>query len=208
MPDSPFLKFRQLVQYELENVKYGRVIKPNRWDGDDPHEVLPLIFGTRELFRNFVDERRLEGILLAEEEIGDDELQQRLRNIVRRSDRRNLSQETKLIFTNIRTVNDAMLHAVKEYRRDYRPLFWFEAKKEDDAVSSLSSADRRALVDGYIEEVLRLTGRRVTRTQIWKTAGYSAPTEFQRWQRNDPGTTKAAHEKFVRYLQIEKPDLK
>ncbi len=66
---------------------------------------------------------------------------------------------------------------------------------------------RRAMVDAYIGEVLRRTGKRITRTLIWRTAAYKSRTEFERWQRCDPRATKTANERFTRILK-EKPHLK
>jgi hypothetical protein len=68
--------------------------------------------------------------------------------------------------------------------------------------------DRRAAVDAYIEEVFKRTGKRITRTDIWKSARYKSRTEFERWERNDlDHPNKTAHERFTRIL-AEKPHLK
>jgi len=67
--------------------------------------------------------------------------------------------------------------------------------------------ERRRAVDGYIEEVLRLTGKRIIRTDIWKLARYQTRTEFERWERNDPRATHTANARFSRILS-EKPHLK
>jgi hypothetical protein len=101
-----------------------------------------------------------------------------------------------------------MMDAVTEYRRDYRPSFLLQAATEQKAVASMSATDRRTLVDNYIDEVRRRTGKRITRTGIWKSAGYSTRTEFERWQRQDPRATPTAHEKFMRLLQHDRPHLK
>ncbi len=53
-----------------------------------------------------------------------------------------------------------------------------------------NGADRRAAVDAYIEEILERTGKRITRTDIWKLAGYKSRTEFERWERDDPEQRK------------------
>lgn len=42
--------------------------------------------------------------------------------------------------------------------------------------------DRRSDVDAYIQEVFLKTGRRITRTIIWKEAGYTSRAEFERWE--------------------------
>jgi hypothetical protein len=78
-----------------------------------------------------------------------------------------------------------------------------KAQPEEDPVA----AQRRRAVDDYIAEVLEKTGKRITRTDFWKAARYRTRTEFERWQRNDPRTTRTANERFTRLLQ-EKPHLK
>ena len=67
--------------------------------------------------------------------------------------------------------------------------------------------ERHAAVDAYIQEVLQKTNKRITRKDFWMRAGYKSPTDFERWQRNDPRTTKAAEVNFDRVLR-EKPHLK
>jgi hypothetical protein len=69
------------------------------------------------------------------------------------------------------------------------------------------AAERRKAVEAYIDEVLEKTGKRITRTDIWKSAHYKTRTEFERWQRNDQKATRAANERFTRLLK-EKPHLK
>jgi hypothetical protein len=69
------------------------------------------------------------------------------------------------------------------------------------------SVDRCKAVDAYIEEVFRQTQKRVTRTDIWKSARYKSRTEFERWERNDPRATKTANQRFSQIL-FEKPHLK
>ena len=76
------------------------------------------------------------------------------------------------------------------------PLTWESTKEE-----------RRAAVDAYIREVLDQTGKRITRTDIWKKAGYEDRTEFGRWQRRDDSKTESAHRNIARVLN-EKPHLK
>ncbi|MGP8244160.1 MAG: hypothetical protein ACLQVN_06540 [Bryobacteraceae bacterium] len=70
-----------------------------------------------------------------------------------------------------------------------------------------NGADRRAAVDAYIEDVFNQTKKRITRTDIWKSARYKSRTEFERWERQDRRATKAANERFTRVL-TEKPHLK
>jgi hypothetical protein len=76
------------------------------------------------------------------------------------------------------------------------------------AAPDANGTDRRAAVTAYIQEVLSKTERRITRTDIWKEAGYKSRTEFERWERDDPNNpNKAAHRTFTRILS-EKPHLK
>ena len=71
-----------------------------------------------------------------------------------------------------------------------------------------AATGRRKEIDEYITEVHRKTGRRITRTEIWKTAGYKSRTEFERWERADPNRpNKAADTAFTRLLR-EKPHLR
>jgi len=66
-------------------------------------------------------------------------------------------------------------------------------------------ADRRAMVDAYIAEILTKTGGRISRKDIWLVAGYDSATEFERFQRNDQRTTQIATTNFNRVLGM-KPD--
>ena len=66
---------------------------------------------------------------------------------------------------------------------------------------------RRKAVDDYIAEVLSLKHTRITRTDIWKAAGYKTRTQFERWERCAPNATEAADQNFTRILK-EKPHSK
>jgi hypothetical protein len=66
---------------------------------------------------------------------------------------------------------------------------------------------RRKAVDDYIAEVQAKTGKLITRTDIWKAAGYRNRTQFERWQRNDPRCTAAA-DRNIRQILQRKPPLK
>ena len=68
-------------------------------------------------------------------------------------------------------------------------------------------SERQKAVDDYIEEIFAKTGKRISRTSIWKSVGYKSRTEFERWERNDPRATKTAHQRFSKILS-EKPHLK
>jgi hypothetical protein len=68
--------------------------------------------------------------------------------------------------------------------------------------------ERRAAVDAYIAEVRRETGKEITRTDLWKAAGYRTRSEFERWERNDSKRrNKTADRKFTQIL-TQKPHLK
>ena len=71
----------------------------------------------------------------------------------------------------------------------------------------LFRSKRRAQVDEYIEEVFRVKKKRIFRNAIWKAAGYREATEFERWQRNDPRSSKKHDSDFTSVL-TEKPHLK
>lgn len=80
--------------------------------------------------------------------------------------------------------------------------------QKDGTASESPKNDRRALVDAYIEEVFQKTGRRITRTTIWKSAGYKSRSEFERWERRDVRRqNKSADNNFRRILE-DKPHLK
>src|ERR1035437_2458088 len=60
-------------------------------------------------------------------------------------------------------------------------------------------ATRRALIDAFIAKLAE-TGRKVTRKDVWTVAGYKSRTEFERFQRGDKRTTRAASLNFNRVL--------
>jgi hypothetical protein len=66
---------------------------------------------------------------------------------------------------------------------------------------------RRALVDSYIAEVWSASKKRITKTDVWKEAGYETRTEFERWQRCDRKATGAA-DRAIRRVLTDKPHLK
>jgi hypothetical protein len=92
-----------------------------------------------------------------------------------------------------------------------------QAESSLDAQNSLKTAqgleskaaDRRSMVNAYIEEVRIKTGKRIARKEIWTKAGYNSRTEFERWERKDSNhPNKTADEIFTRLLSVEKPHLK
>jgi hypothetical protein len=67
-------------------------------------------------------------------------------------------------------------------------------------------------VEAYIDEVFATTGKRITRTDIWKKAGDKSRAEFERWEshwyeKHGRKPNKAANRRFTRIL-TEKPHLK
>lgn len=89
-----------------------------------------------------------------------------------------------------------------------RPRQSNETKAMDSSLQ-VKPTNRRAMVDAYIEEVLREKRKRITRKEIWTMAGYKSRTEFERWERQDSKhPNKSAEERFTRILRDEKPHLK
>ena len=70
-----------------------------------------------------------------------------------------------------------------------------------------SAMTRKERVLAYIAEVEKLTGQRITKTEIWRAAGYKSRTEFERWERKDIRATSAADQNISRVLR-EKPHIK
>jgi hypothetical protein len=78
----------------------------------------------------------------------------------------------------------------------------------NDVVSVEHPDSRRSAVDAYLRDVFEKTGKRITKSDIWRSAGYKTRAEFERWVRHDPKRqNKAAHESFMRIFR-EKPHLK
>jgi hypothetical protein len=73
-----------------------------------------------------------------------------------------------------------------------------EAETGDEALGQ-----QRERIDGFIAKVLTHAGVKITRTEIWKVAGYGDATEFERFQRGDERTTESAKVNFGRVLSME-----
>jgi hypothetical protein len=58
-------------------------------------------------------------------------------------------------------------------------------------------------VETFITKMQPLSGKKITRKDIWIVAGYSDATEFERFQRDDPRTTRGAKTKFGRVLKMD-----
>ncbi|MEN6532406.1 MAG: hypothetical protein ABFD89_02015 [Bryobacteraceae bacterium] len=59
----------------------------------------------------------------------------------------------------------------------------------------------RGQVNRFIDKVLRETGRRISRTDIWRVVGYSDRTEFQRFQRGR-GASPGSIRKITKVLNL------
>jgi hypothetical protein len=70
------------------------------------------------------------------------------------------------------------------------------------------ATDNKAKVEAYIEEVYKKTGRRITKTDFWKAAGYKTRTEFERWERGDSKRRNKSAERNFNLILQEKPHLK
>lgn len=68
-----------------------------------------------------------------------------------------------------------------------------------------SPMDRRAAIDAFIARLER-AGWKITRKDIWMSAGYKDATEFQRFQRGDAKATKSAVSNFSRILTMAPDD--
>ncbi len=82
-----------------------------------------------------------------------------------------------------------------------------QARKTEHAAPGEQSqgirVERRTLVDNFIAAVLKSTGRKTNRKDIWIVAGYGDATEFQRFQRHDTRTTSSAVANFSRVLNMD-----
>jgi hypothetical protein len=72
-----------------------------------------------------------------------------------------------------------------------------------DAMTRVHENKRR--MDEYVKEVSKQRGATFTKKEIWTSAGYANPTEFNRWQQGRGSPT--ADQKFGRILR-EKPHLR
>jgi hypothetical protein len=69
------------------------------------------------------------------------------------------------------------------------------------------AAERRQWLDDYLAEVWAEKSIKITRTDVWKAAGYKNPTQFERWQRNARNCTVHAKRRIEGVLK-DKPHLK
>jgi hypothetical protein len=121
-----------------------------------------------------------------------------------------------------RRIEELIMDVIRRFEKPYRGSLQFHASLDEmraavreglaDLVNGVpqpidtpTEPDRRALVDSYIQAELLRTGKRTTRTAIWKAAGYKSASEFERWQRRDSLGSKAADRNFTRIFTEKKP---
>lgn len=76
----------------------------------------------------------------------------------------------------------------------------FEVPTEKQTTDSIATR-RRNTIEAFIQSA-QVAGRKITRKDIWTVAGYAVPSEFERYQRGDPRTTKRAERTFTQLLAI------
>jgi hypothetical protein len=79
---------------------------------------------------------------------------------------------------------------------------WEEPNGNAAGAGAADAERQRAAVDDFIATVAEKTGRKISRKNIWIVAGYEDSTEFERFQRADPRTTKSATKSFNRVLRM------
>jgi hypothetical protein len=61
--------------------------------------------------------------------------------------------------------------------------------------------NRKKKIEAFLKS-LQDHGQPITRKDIWRAAGYSDATEFERFQRGDERTTNASETNFTRILDM------
>jgi hypothetical protein len=64
---------------------------------------------------------------------------------------------------------------------------------------------RRKLVDDFIRNVAKQTGKTIIRKDIWRVAGHKQSRQFELWQSCSDRATKSDNRNFRRILEIEGP---
>ena len=67
-------------------------------------------------------------------------------------------------------------------------------------------AERRALVDTFLNQFQDQTGRKGTRKMIWQLARHQKARQFERWQSSDINATGADERNFARILSLSPSD--
>lgn len=68
--------------------------------------------------------------------------------------------------------------------------------------ASTSGIDRRARVDAFLAHMSDVLPRRFNRSDVWRAAGYTDPSQFKRWQRRELISPGAAV-RFERVLEMD-----
>jgi len=105
------------------------------------------------------------------------------------------------------------VRAVREASANLCALLEMEAQaKEDSARPSRKGKPTmenkeptitRERIDAFIARVLSDTSKKINRTDFWLVAGYENRSEFERFQRDDPKTTKSAKRRFEEVLALD-----
>ena len=75
----------------------------------------------------------------------------------------------------------------------------------EPTLTTSAGSGNRAVIAGFISKMAE-AGHQITKKDIWILAGYENPTEFERYQRGDKRTTRAATSNFNRILNMEPED--
>jgi hypothetical protein len=81
-----------------------------------------------------------------------------------------------------------------------------EDRQIGDHQGSVGKADRATAVKSFLGKVKSAIGRAVTKKDFWTVAGYKERSEFERYQRNDPKTTRSAIVNFDAVLKLTPVD--
>jgi len=73
---------------------------------------------------------------------------------------------------------------------------------EHQKQTTKNANDHLAKIEAFLDRVNQEAGERITKSDIWRVAGYKGPTEFQRYQRNDARTTVSAKSRFDALLTV------
>ena len=92
-------------------------------------------------------------------------------------------------------------------RKDGRKVSLRSSSKATQA-KDVEPSNRRDAINSFINRMKMATGLSIKRKNIWKVAGYTDPTQFQRFQRNDPRTTQSAIAQFNQVLKMMPEDFR
>jgi len=89
----------------------------------------------------------------------------------------------------------------EEHVRNLESLMWLGLSSHVAPDQQGPESAPRVAIENFMLAVLA-KGRKIRRKDIWLVAGYTERTEFERFQRNDEDTTKAAKRNFARVLNM------